>query len=53
MLVGSCKMFEEQQLVLRKSFVELLEEIDHSQIVVLTFGAMVVELERSRMALLD
>ena len=25
-LVGSCKMFEEQQLVLRKSFVELLVE---------------------------
>ena len=30
MLVGGCKMFEDQQLVLRKSFVELLEEIDHS-----------------------
>ena len=30
MLVGSCKTFEEQQLVPRKSFVELLEEIDHS-----------------------
>ena len=30
MLVGSCTMFEEQQLVPRKSFVELLEEIDHS-----------------------
>ena len=52
MLVGSCKMFEEQQLVLRKSFVELLEE-HHSQIVVLNFGAMVAELERSRRALLD
>ena len=51
-LVGSCKMFEEQQLVLRKSFVELFEE-QHSQIVVLNFGAMVVELERSRRALLD
>ena len=52
MLVGSCKTFEEQQLVLRKSFVELLEE-HHSQIVVLKFGAMVVELEGSRRALLD
>ena len=52
-LVGSCKMFEDQQLVLRKSFVELLEEIDRSQIVVLNFGAMVVELEGSRRALLD
>ena len=52
MLVGSCKMFEEQQLVLRRSFVELLEE-HHSQIVVLNFGAMVVELERSRRALID
>ena len=52
-LVGSCEMFEEQQLVPRKSFVELLEEIDHSQIAVLNFGAMVVELEGSRRALLD
>ena len=52
MLVGSCKMFEEQQLVPRKSFVELLVE-HHSQIVVLDFGAMVVELEHSRRALLD
>ena len=52
-LVGSCMMFEEQlQLVPRKSFVELLEE-HHSQIVVLNFGAMVVELEGSRKALLD
>ena len=52
MLVGSCKTFEELQLVLRKSFVELLVE-HHSQIVVLNFGAMVVELEHSRRALLD
>ena len=52
MLVGSCKTFEEQQLVLRKSFVELLGE-QHSYIVVLNFGAMVVELEGSRRALFD
>ena len=52
MLVGSCKTFEELQLVLRKSFVDLLEE-HHRQIVVLNFGAMVVELEHSRRALLD
>ena len=51
MLVGSCKMFEDQQLVPSKSFVELFEH--HSQIVVLNFGAMVVELEGSRRALLD